>query len=31
MAVIAKMDKKESSFFDHYDASTVEMIAGLNR
>ena len=31
MAVIAKMGKKESSFFDHYDASTVEMIAGLNR
>ena len=31
MAVIAKMDKKESSFFNHYDASTVEMIAGLNR
>ena len=31
MAVIAKMDKKESSFFDHYDASTVEIIAGLNR
>ena len=31
MAVIAKMDKKERSFFDHYDASTVEMIAGLNR
>ena len=31
MAVIAKMDKKESSFFDHYDASTVEMIAGLDR
>ena len=31
MSVIAKMDKKESSFFDHYDASTVEMIAGLNR
>lgn len=31
MAVITKMDKKESSFFDHYDAATVEMIAGLNR
>ena len=31
MAVIAKMDKKESSFFEHYDASTVEIIAGLNR
>lgn len=31
VAVITKMDKKESSFFDHYDAATVEMIAGLNR
>jgi 2,5-diketo-D-gluconate reductase A len=31
MAKITAMDKKESSFFNHYDASTVEMIAGLNR
>lgn len=30
MNVIAEMDKKESSFFSHYDPSTVEMIAGLH-
>lgn len=31
MARISKMDKKESSFFSHYDPSSVEMIAGLHR
>lgn len=31
MEMITAMDKKTSSFFNHYDASTVEMIAGLNR
>lgn len=31
MKAISQMDKKESSFFSHYDPSTVEMMAGLNR
>lgn len=31
MQVINAMDKKESSFFDHYDPSIVEMIVGLHR
>ena len=31
MAKIAAMDKKESSFFSHYDPATIEMIAGLKR
>lgn len=31
MSIITEMDKKESSFFNHYDASTVEMVAGLKR
>lgn len=31
MNKIAAMDKKESSFFSHYDPLTVEMIAGLHR
>lgn len=31
MKAIAALDRKESSFFSHYDASTVEMMAGLNR
>lgn len=31
MKKISEMDKKESSFFSHYDPSTVEMIAGLQR
>lgn len=31
METIESMDKKESSFFSHYNPSTVEMIAGLKR
>lgn len=31
MTKIAAMDKKESSFFSHYDPATIEMIAGLKR
>lgn len=31
MARISALDKKESSFFSHYDPATVEMIAGLHR
>lgn len=31
MERISAMDKKESSFFSHYDPATVEMIAGLHR
>lgn len=31
MKTISALDKKESSFFSHYDAQTVEMIAGLHR
>ena len=31
MAKIVAMDKKESSFFSHYDPATIEMIAGLKR
>lgn len=31
MMLIAEMDKKESSFFSHYDAATVERIAGLHQ
>ena len=31
MDKISEMDKKESSFFSHYDPSIVEMIAGLHQ
>ena len=31
MQKISAMDKKESSFFSHYDPATIEMIAGLRR
>ena len=31
MQKISAMDKKESSFFSHYDPATIEMIAGLHR
>lgn len=31
MDKISEMDKKESSFFSHYDPSTIEMIAGLHQ
>ena len=31
MQKISAMDKKESSFFSHYDHATIEMIAGLRR
>ena len=31
MDKISEMDKKESSFFSHYDPATIEMIAGLHR
>lgn len=31
MAKITTLDKKESSFFSHYDPATIEMIAGLKR
>ena len=31
MEEISAMDKKESSFFSHYDPATIEMIAGLRR
>lgn len=31
MDKISEMDKKESSFFSHYDSSIVEMIAGLHQ
>ena len=31
MDKISEMDKKESSFFSHYDTSIVEMIAGLHQ
>jgi len=31
MKIIESMDLKQSAFFDHYNASTVEMIAGLKR
>ena len=31
MAKITALDKKESSFFSHYDPATIEMIAGLKR
>ena len=31
MAVIRKLDTKESLFFSHYDPSTVEMLTGLHR
>lgn len=31
MKRIAALDQKESSFFSHYDPSTIEMIAGLHR
>ena len=31
MDKISEMDKKESSFFSHYDHSIVEMIAGLHQ
>lgn len=31
MEIIESMDKKQSSFFSHYNPATVEMIAGLNR
>lgn len=31
MKVIETLDKKTSSFFSHYNPTTVEMIAGLNR
>lgn len=30
MKVISELDKKESSFFSHYDPAAVEMIAGLH-
>ena len=30
MNKITAMDKKESSFFSHYNAATVEIIAGLH-
>lgn len=31
MQKISELDKKESSFFSHYDPSTIEMIAGLHQ
>lgn len=31
MEKISSLDKKESSFFSHYDPATIEMIAGLHR
>lgn len=31
MNKITSLDKKESSFFSHYDPATIEMIAGLHR
>lgn len=31
MQKISAMNKKESSFFSHYDPATIEMIAGLRR
>ena len=31
MAVIESMNRNKSCFFDHYNAATVEMIAGLDR
>ncbi|MDZ5001667.1 aldo/keto reductase, partial [Clostridium perfringens] len=31
MNTISALDKKESSFFNHQEASSVEMLASLNR
>lgn len=31
MNKITSLDKKESSFFSHYDPATIEMIAGIHR
>ena len=31
MEIIESMNRNKSCFFDHYNAATVEMIAGLNR
>ena len=31
MEIIESMNRNKSCFFDHYNAATVEMIAGLDR
>lgn len=31
MDIISTLDKKESSFFNHQEAASIEMLASLNR